>query len=649
LTYFDKRSVHQLSLPKAGMILKASLICINLGFTLSFSQVLQTSKDEMTAPVHEEHAPEAQSPLTFKPGWTYQHEAVASANPIASKAGLKILQQGGNAVDAAICVQMVLSLVEPQSSGIGGGAFLVLTQKGKVFVYDGRETAPRSASVDMFQDSLGRPLPFKSAQLSPRSVGVPGVVAMLWQAHQIHGQLPWHKVIEPAIKLAKEGFPVSPRLHLLLSQDSDLLADPSSRSYFYDANGSPWPVGYVLKNPQLAEILTDIAKAGPKAFYSGKWALQILNTVNAGSEEKWMSELDLKNYRPVVRTPLCFDFSINQTAPPPYYRICGAPPPASGTLAIAQIFGLLSKTDASKLPFNAEWIHYYTEASRLSFADRSKYVADLDFADRHLREKSPKIESPIQTQWSALFDDTYLNSRAPLIGSSRMKAPSYGVPIQWAKKISLNHINPMPVQEEHGTTHISIIDRYQNAVALTSSIESAFGVHRMVRDTTGLSGGFLLNSQLTDFSFIGRGSNNQIVLNQAQANKRPRSSMSPTLVFKCPSLKKSKSCNIFASLGSPGGVAIIHYTAQTLWAMLKWDMSPQEAVDLPHFTISNEDADLILEKDSFHESWVNLLRDRGQIVRFAPLTSGVQALLIDSSGQILGAADPRREGFVAGD
>ncbi len=665
----------------------------------------QSQSDEFNT--SRDYSPEAASRWTNKPGWTYPHEAVAAANPLAADAGLQMLKKGGNAVDAAVAVQMVLSLVEPQSSGIGGGGFMVVSKAGHVEVLDGREVAPQSATENLFLDDSGRPLGFKRAQLSNRSIGVPGIVAMLQQAHRLHGKLPWKDLIQPAIELCDNGFMVSQRLHQLLLQDKDLVRNSFAREYFYQPDLTPWPVGYKLKNPELSRILKDIATQGAKAFYTGVWAQAIVDTANnsatqfsdsTGGVDKRMSLSDLKNYRSLMREPLCFEMNTHKPESvggevgagvgagfgagvgvglgvdfktgiePGPYKVCGAPPPASGTLAMAQILGMLEHTPAKDLPFGAEWLHYYAEASRLALADRAKYVSDptnptnptalaastgptapettspTPYLTNASSTHSAKTSSPPNEHktWQALISNAYLQERAKLIGEQRMSSPEPGIPVALPKSASFIQVGSMPNQPEHGTSHISVIDRFGGSVSFTTSIESAFGVHRMVNSGSGLKGGFLLNSELTDFSFYPIDGFGRPIANRPGPGKRPRSSMTPTIV-----LTGGKPSQVYASLGSPGGSAIIHFTAQTLWAMLEWGMSPQDAINLAHFTMVHPKGELILEQNQFNDEWLNQLIARKQTLIQAPLTSGVQAIE-RTRGGLSGGADPRREGVVLG-
>jgi len=670
---------------KVGPIIIFLLIRIFfITFTMAGAAEIKDAS-KINTEILNQYAPESATQTLLKNNVSnakYSREVVATANPIATQSGWNILRKGGNAVDAAVCIQMVLTLVEPQSSGIGGGGFLVLGKsavarknKGKdqiahlqrtgtmprledsITVFDGRETAPSSANENLFLDSSGieaKPMDFKTAQLSSKSIGVPGVVAMLWQAHRKYGKLPWKSVIEPAIELAESGFPISPRLHELLVLDKDLIKDKAAKDYFYQSSLEPWPVGHTLKNPELAKVLRSISNGGANGLYLGKWAKTIIDTVNGDFDSKYMNLDDLANYKSIARAPLCFDFTSNHTfhalveksEESHSYKICGAPPPSSGTLAMAQIFGMLIHTQGDQLAFGPDWLHYYTEASRLAFADRDQYVGDLEFKGNENTEANFKL-------WNSLISPEYLNLRAKLIEDSKMSAPKYGVPAELqASNIALQNA-PMPDQPEYGTTHMSIVDRYGNSVAFTSTVESAFGAHKMVNSNDGLKGGFLLNSELTDFSFLSHDSEGKPIINRVQPGKRPRSSMTPTLVFEMPDSKNTTSSNpgahpLFkASLGSPGGAAIIHFTTQTLWAMLKWGLSPQEAINLPHFAIIKPTGNLYLEKDAFDDIWTQSLLRRQQSFVMTPLTSGIQAIEAVKNGFIAGA-DNRREGTVIG-
>jgi gamma-glutamyltranspeptidase/glutathione hydrolase len=573
--------------------------------------------------------PEGASGYTEKPGWATAQFAVAAANPLATDAGYQILKAGGSAIDAAIAVQMVLTLVEPQSSGIGGGAFLLHSDGKSIEAYDGRETAPASADEKLFLDANGKPMAFHDGVVGGRSVGVPGTLRMLEMAHRAHGKMPWAALFQPAIVLAKNGFKVSPRLHTLLANEKYLSKDPVAAAYFYDASGKPWPVGHVLKNPELAAVLHNIATEGSRALHEGPLAQAIVDKVRKHpSNPGQLSLADLAGYQPKKREALCHDYRARAHD----YLLCGFPPPSSGALAIGQILGILNQTQAATLPLDQglpshQWLHLYTEASRLAFADRALYVADPDFVQ------------PPGGSWMSLLDPAYLAERAALIGAQSMKVAQPGTP--GALKTSLA---PMPEQPEYGTSHISIVDSHGNALAMTTTIEDAFGSRQMVTTNTARSGGFLLNNELTDFSFAPTDAQGQPIANRVQPGKRPRSSMAPTLV-----LDKATG-QVLMSGGSPGGALIIHYTAKTLYGVLNWGLTPQKAIDLPNFGSLNGPS--LLEENRFPAATVQALRERGAEVREMNMTSGLQAI---TRGQAhgktlwLGGADPRREGVVMGD
>ena len=602
-----------------------------------------------TAPI----LPEAASGFTAKPGWATKKFAVAAANPLATDAGYQILKAGGSAVDAAVAVQMVLGLVEPQSSGIGGGAFLLHQDgkpNGKMEAFDGRETAPAAATESLFMGADGKPMAFNDAVVGGRPVGVPGTVRMLEMAHKQHGKLPWTTLFQPAIALAEGGFKVSPRLNTLLTAEKFLKNDSVAAAYFYDATGTAWPVGHVLKNPAYAAVLRQIAAKGAKALHEGELAQSIVNKVrNHPTNAGQLSLQDLANYAPKKREPLCFDYKVD----PEIYQICGMPPPSSGAIAIGQILGILNNTVAPQLPLESakaptaaeflspEWLHLYLEASRLAFADRAQYVADPDFVE------------PPAGSWAQMLNPVYLEKRSKLITNVSMKTASAGIPLPYdAIKTSANaridfKYAPMPDQPEYGTSHISIIDASGNALAMTTTIEGAFGSMQMVSPNPALAGGFLLNNELTDFSFAAADASGKPIANRVQPGKRPRSSMSPTLVI------DKTTGQVIMSAGSPGGALIIHFTAKTLIGTLNWDMNAQEAINLPNFGSLNGPS--ILEAKRFPPAVVEALKAKGHEIREIDMTSGLQAIERTTSAGaatydgFFGGADPRREGVVMGD
>lgn len=577
--------------------------------------------------------PEGASGFELKTQWTGTKFAVAAANPLATEAGHKILKAGGSAADAAIAVQMVLALVEPQSSGLGGGAFLLYFNGQQVEAFDGRETAPATADENLFIGKDSKPLSLTQAVVGGRSVGTPGTLRVLEMVHQQHGKLPWAVLFESAITLAENGFKVSPRLHQLLSSDPYLKNDPTARAYFYQFNGAAHEPGYLLKNPPLAALLRKIASQGSSAFYQGEVAQAIVDKVQShATNPGTLSLTDLASYRAIKRLPLCQDYAANQRD----FRICGFPPPSSGAITVGQILGILSHTTAPALKRenglpSATWLHLYTEASRLAFADRAQYIADPDF-----------IEAP-GGDWLNLLNPVYLAERARLIDSSagalRMKSARPGQPgLEKIKHAA------MPEQIEYGTSHISIVDAQGHAVAMTTTIEDGFGSRQMVNTRPEMAGGFLLNNELTDFSFTAKDTEGRPIANRVQPGKRPRSSMAPTFVF-----DKSTGGLVMVS-GSPGGALIIHYSAKVLYGVLNEGLTPQQAIDLPNFGALNEN--ILLENGRFTPATIQALQAQGHTVIETSLTSGLQSITrsgLTPGAPWLGGADPRREGIILGE
>lgn len=580
--------------------------------------------------------PEGASGYTEKPGWATTKFAVAAASPLATDAGYQVLKAGGSAIDAAIAVQMVLTLVEPQSSGIGGGAFLLHSNGSKVEAFDGRETAPAAVDEKLFIGADGKPMAFMDGVVGGRSVGVPGTVRMLEMAHKQYGRLPWAQLFVPAITLAEGGFKVSARLNTLLKTEQHLKKDPVAAAYFYKPTGEPLDVGATLRNQPLADVLKKIATGGSKALLEGEVAQAIVTKVQGHPTNPGkLSLADLAGYQAKKREPICHDYRAQARD----YRICGMPPPSSGAIAIGQILGILNHTPAATLALDtgmgglpgttgpapsADWLHLYTEASRLAFADRAQYLGDPDF-----------VQAP-GGNWMSLLDPAYLADRAKLIaaqpGGQSMKVAKPGTPGGVKSAYA-----PMPEQPEYGTSHISIVDAYGNAIAMTTTIEDAFGARQMVN-------GFLLNNELTDFSYAPTDASGAPVANRVQPGKRPRSSMAPTLVF------DKATGQLVMSGGSPGGALLIHYTAKTLYGVLNWGLMPQQAINLPNFASLNGPS--LLEEKRFAPATIEALKARGAEVREMALTSGLQAI---ARGQAhgtplwLGGADPRREGVVMGD
>jgi gamma-glutamyltranspeptidase/glutathione hydrolase len=540
---------------------------------------------------------------------------ISTANPLATRAGLEILRKGGSAIDAAIAAEMVLTLVEPQSSGIGGGAYLLhfAAKSGDLEAYDGRETAPASAFPKMFQDKDGNRLPRKEARLAPQAIGVPGLLRMLELAHKKNGKLPWAQLFDPAIKLAEEGFLISPRLNSLVKKHKGLPLFATSKAYFFNsdgaASGAAKPVGTKLFNPALAKTFRKIAAGGADAFYTGDIAKAIVASVNKdGKNLAPMSLKDLAGYKAKKLEAVCS-----------FYRawlVCGAPPSTTGGITVLQVLGILQNFDLAKMePGSADAVHLISEAARLAYADRAAYIGDPDF---------------VKVPTAALLEPGYLSKRAGLISMEK----SRGYAVAGNPNAGKTAWRWAPDLEEHGlsTTHLSVIDKDRNAVSMTASIATAFGSARMVE-------GFMLNNELTDFSFIPE-KNGKPVVNRALGGKRPRSSMSPSLVF-------DGSGKLVLAIGSPGGMGIIGYVSQALIAMLDWKMNVQQAIDMPHF-INRNRRDTEVEKGSPLEALKPALEARGHSIDVHRMTSGLHGVAVTKSG-LEGGADPRREGVALGD
>ncbi|GGC02926.1 gamma-glutamyltransferase [Pseudoduganella buxea] len=563
-------------------------------------------------------APEIATGYAEKSGWTAEKFMVAAANPLATEAGYRMLKQGGSAVDAAVATQMVLTLVEPQSSGIGGGAFLMLFDGKTVRSYDGRETAPMAATERLFLGEDGRPVSRETGIVGGRSTGAPGVLRMLEMAHRQHGKLPWATLFGPAIELAEGGFKVSPRLNALLRYDQKRLTrDSVAAAYFYDAAGQPRPVGYLLKNPALAQVLREVARGGADAFYKGRIARDIAAKVaNHPTNPGLLTARDIAGYQAKERDPVCSDYR--------KWKVCGAPPPSSGGIAIAEMLGILESTAIGAHPPvagvpDAQAVHLFTEAGRLAYADRNRYVADTDFVPLPGRGVA------------ALIDKRYLAQRAALIGTQSMGSARAGTPqgmqVAWGRDTAL---------DKPSTSHLVAVDQYGNGLSMTTSVEDAFGSRQMVD-------GFMLNNQLTDFSFDAADENGPIA-NRVQPGKRPRSAMSPTLVF------DKASGKLVLATGSPGGSAIINYVAKVLVGTLDWNLDVQQAISLPNFGSRNGPTEL--EAGRFPEAVVQQLRARGHEVRQFDQNSGlqgIQRIVRNGRDAWFGGADPRREGIVRGE
>ncbi|MGY4099243.1 gamma-glutamyltransferase family protein [Nocardia sp. R16R-3T] len=602
--------------------------------TTSAGTIPGATKDLSTNP---EIATGYRSDMTAVRTKTY---AVSTANPVSTKAACEVLSNGGTAADALIAAQMVLGLVEPQSSGIGGGSFMLYYDAASksVEAYDGREIAPAAATENYLRwiSDTDRTEPKPSARASGRSIGVPGVLRMLELAHRDHGKTAWRDLFEPAIGLADRGFPISPRLASQIAESArDLAVDESAKAYFLNPDGSPKRADTVLTNPAMSKTLNAIATDGANAFYTGAIAEDIVAEAasTAGARTPGLiASGDLAGYQAKKRTALCTTYRTHE--------ICGMPSPSSGGITVAATLGILENFDLSALkPDNldrnggkpkAEAVHLISEAERLAYADRNKYVADTDFIP--LPGNSPQT----------LLNKEYLHKRAGLIdpGHSMGTAqPGDFGPVPLG-------IGPQP--PEHGTSHISVVDKYGNAASMTTTVESAFGSFHLVD-------GFVLNNQLTDFSADPLGTDGAPVANRVQPGKRPRSSMSPTLVFDHNA--DGSRGDLTQVAGSPGGSVIIQFVVKALIGVLDWGLDPQQAVSAVAFGAGNSPATGVggehpainTTDNGDHDPLVIRLRELGHQVSIAPQSSGLSALQRDGTVGWIGGADPRREGAVLGD
>ena len=532
---------------------------------------------------------------------------VAAADPLAVEAGLRMLDRGGSVVDAAIAAQLVLNLVEPQSSGLGGGAFLLHhdAKTGAIRAYDGRESAPAAATPELFLRPDGKPMAFRDAVSGGRSVGVPGLARLLERVHQRHGKLPWAVLFEPAIALAEGGFALSSRTHQLLTRAADLERDPEARAYFFDAAGAPKAAGTVMRNPQFAELLRTLARDGASVFYTGEIARDLVTKVRGhATNPGTLSEQDLAGYAVREVDVLC--------APYRSYRVCGMPPPSSGGIAVLQMLGMLARFEMRALtPDSVAAAHLIAEAGRLAFADRNRYLADDRF-----------VKVPV----AGLLDGNYIAARSQLIrpdhamGRARAGIPP-GAELAFADTRSDHGV---------GTSHVSVVDVEGNAVSMTTTIESFFGSGLMVR-------GMLLNNQLTDFNFAPV-EDGRPVANRVEPGKRPRSSMAPTLVF-------DPAGELFMAVGSPGASFIINYVLKALVATIDWNLNMQAAIDLPN--VGNRNGPTEIENVDGAQELAAGLRALGHTVRIMDMTSGTHGIMRGKDG-LSGGADPRREGIAKG-
>lgn len=536
---------------------------------------------------------------------------IATANAHATEAGREMLAAGGSATDAAIAAQLVLGLVEPQSSGLGGGGFFLHWDQAEetLKAYDGRETAPAAAKPERFMRA-GAPMPWPEAAHSGLSIGTPGIPRLLEHAHKAHGKLPWSRLFQPAIRLAREGFEVSPRLYYMLRWFGAGMFAPDARAYFFDTTGSPRPIGHPLKNPAYAATLEALAKDGAAAFYAGPVAEGIVDAArNAPRAASDIALADLASYTVIEREPVCGDYRS--------YRICSIGPPSSGGLAVLQTLRMVERFDLGRGPdaaMNIQAMHLIAEAQKLAYADRRRYPADPAFA-----------AVPV----AGLLDDAYLAERSALIDlDTAMPDAEPGTP-PGADRAALG---ADPSLKETGTSHLSVVDAEGNAVAFTTTIEGAFGSGVFAE-------GFLLNNELTDFSFRPTDAEGRPVANRVEGGKRPRSTMSPIVAF-------DSEGKLFAALGSPGGSRIVLFVTKALIGLIDWQLDAQAAVALPNFGSTGRATEI---EYGWSSIWKGLLlKSYGHAIAPDLMNSGLHAIVRRADG-LEGAADPRREGLAIGD
>ncbi|MCK2165607.1 gamma-glutamyltransferase [Thalassospira xiamenensis] len=582
--------------------LKTSIVTFGITALLALPATAQQTTDAV--------APESSTMrIGLRSSIQSENWMVSAANPLAVEAGANVLRRGGNAIDAMVAVQTMLGLVEPQSSGLGGGAFLVYydARSGKLTTIDGRETAPMAATPTLFQDANGQPMEFYDAVVGGRSVGTPGTPALLKTAHEKWGQLEWPTLLSPAIERAEIGFNVSQRLAALIAEDREKLSrDDTAKGYFFDASGEPLEEGALLKNPEYANTLKSLAQNGTDGFYFGPIANDIVTKVQGASWNPGVLSLkDLANYTVKERDPVCSDYR--------GYEICGMGPPSSGALTVGQILGLIEPFDIGGLGAESpESWRLIGDASRLAFADRGRYMADIDF-----------VPMPL----TGLLDKEYLAQRSKLLESNQaLESVEPGMPaFSHAMRLADDEAIEFP-----STSHFSIVDAMGNAVSMTTTIENGFGSRLMVR-------GFMLNNELTDFSFATH-SDGVPIANRLEPGKRPRSSMAPTIV-----MQDGKPVIV---TGSPGGSRIIGYVAQSLIALIDWKKSPQGAVSMPHLV--NRFGTYDIEAGTTAERLAPALEALGYETSIRDLNSGLHIIQITDQG-LIGGADPRREGIVIGE
>lgn len=612
-------------MPRRSFLLRRALTLF-LAILVLASTTIHLAAQTLPAAGPTRAAPEAASSRHSRGLAVARHHMVAAANPYASEAGREVLRAGGSAVDAVVAVQFVLNLVEPQSSGIGGGAFLLHFDAATrtLRTYDGRETAPAAAQPNRFLDADGKPIAFATAIGSGAAVGVPGVLALMEHVHRQHGRLPWARLFAPAIALARDGFLVSPRLTLLLDWMGPEAFSSAARQYFFDASGKAWAPGHRLRNPEFAETLELIARDGARALYDGPLADRVIEAVASGPAPAGdITRADLASYQPREREPVCVPYRD--------FKVCGMGPPSSGAHTVGQTLRLIEPFDLGRGPsaaLNARALHIIAEAQKLAYADRNRYLADPDFV------KVPP----------GLLGTHYLERRRALIApqraAGRVEAGDPGAD-------GAHLFGDDATEEASGTSHISIVDDAGNAVSMTTTIEAAFGSRIW-------AAGFLLNNELTDFSFRPADAQGRPIANRVDGGKRPRSSMAPTIVLDADGQLK-------AVLGSPGGSRIILYVVKSLVALIDWEMNAQETAALANFGSQGRAFELESTTASAYDVltrpwawgstiWQALrLKPLGHRIDFDLMTSGTHIVVRRGPSHLEGGADPRREGVALGD
>ena len=547
------------------------------------------------------------SSSSFAENITPSKGIITTSNPHASRAALEIIEKGGNSIDAAVAVQLVLTLTEPQATGIGGGAFMLYWDKksSKLFSIDGREKAPSRVREDLFLDGKGNKKRFyPDAVVGSQSIGVPGVIRLLEESHKKFGKLPWDELFSYAINLAENGFAVSPALNSILGYLGPLKKIEPAASLYYienlDGEKEPVPVGYKLKNIEYSKTLRRLSKRGSRDFYEGETAKLIINSIKKYNKEAVLSHSDLKNYKIVWREPLCSKYR--------KYNVCSMGPPSSGGLTMLMMLKLLEDFNIESLkPNSIDMIHLFSEVNRIAYADRAYYMGDSDF-----------INVPI----NGLLDDTYIKKRRNLINKDY-----YSEDIKEGMPEGYENFEKNIDISKPSTSHFVIVDKEGNAVSMTSTVEGPFGSHLM-------AGGFILNNELTDFSMLPE-INGKKIANRVEPNKRPMSSMTPTIIF--------KDNELYALTGSPGGTSIINYVTKSVLGIIDWNLEPDEIVELPHYM--NKGNYTELEKDSVIENLKSELESKGHPVRVLKKRSGLH-LAVKKEDGFIGSADPRREGLV---